>query len=226
MVEVDHGGHRQRLKERFINEGGMDSFTDHQVLELLLFYGIPYKDTNGYAHMLIDKYGSLSGVLNADYRDLAETPWIGLHAAVLLSMTPSLTRRYAQDRWKDKIRLSDVKNAGAYAATLFVGDEYEAFYMICMDSQNRVIKPVLISRGTINEAMIYPRLVVENALRYKAAVVILSHNHPGGSTEPSLADIDITKKLAKALEIISIKVMDHIIVAGDKYLSLADKRIL
>lgn len=225
MAKINHDDHRQRVKARFLDEG-MESFSDIQVLELLLFYGIPYKNTNDCAHVLLEKYGTISGVFSADYVDLSETPGIGPHAAVLLNLVPALTRRYEKDRWGERTQITDVKRAGAYAASLFVGDEYEAFYMICMDSQNRVIKPVLVSRGTINEAMIYPRIIVENALRHKAAVVILSHNHPGGSTEPSFADIDITKKLAKALEIISIKVMDHIIVAGNKYLSLAEKRII
>jgi len=130
------------------------------------------------------------------------------------------------DRWNKKTQIIDSKNAGYYAASLFVGIEYEAFYMICLDSQGRVIYPVLISEGTINEAMIYPRLVIENALRHKTAMVILSHNHPGGSVEPSIADIEMTKKLSKALDIISVKIMDHIIVAGDKFASLAEKHLI
>ena len=225
MSKVSHEGHRKRMKQRFLSEG-MDSFNDYQVLEMLLYYGIPYKDTNATAHVLFEKYGSLSGVFGADYRELSETPGISSHVAILIKMVPELTRRYSMDRWKEKTQITDSKNAGLYATSLFIGIEYEAFYMICLDSQSRVIMPVLISEGTIDEAMIYPRVIVENALRHKAAIVILSHNHPGGSTEPSPADIEMTKKLQGTLEIISVKIMDHIIVAGEKYTSLAEKRLM
>jgi len=225
MASKNHEGHRQRVKRRFIAEG-MDSFSSYQVLEMLLFYAIPYKDTNEAAHNLLNTYGSLSGVFSADYHELAKIPGVGPHAAILIRMIPELARLYTKDRWKDKTQITDSKNAGLFATSLFIGIEYEAFYMICLDSQNRVIIPVLISKGTINEAMIYPRIVVENALRHKAVMVILSHNHPGGSTEPSPADIHMTKKLTKALEVISVKIMDHIIVAGDKFTSLAEKRLI
>ena len=225
MAKVSHEGHRQRLKRHFISEG-LDSFNKYQVLELLLFFGIPYRDTNEAAHILLEKYGSLSGVFNAGYHELAAIPGIGAHAATLIHMVPGLARRYSMDRWDDRTQLTDVKKAGSYAKTLFVGLEYEAFYIICLDSQNRVIMPALISEGTINEAMIYPRLVVENALRHKAAMVILSHNHPGGSVEPSPADVEMTKKLSKALEVISVRIMDHIIVAGEKFASFAEKGLI
>ena len=226
MANINHHkGHRQRMKERFVHDG-MDSFSDYQVLELLLFFGIPYKDTNEIAHMLLNKYGSLSGVFNADFHELSAEPGLGPHAALLIRMIPGLARRYSMDRWNAKTQITDTDKAGKYAASLFIGIEYEAFYMICLDSQNHVIMPVLIGEGTINEAMIYPRLIVEHALRHKTVVVILAHNHPGGSTEPSLADIEMTKKLSKALEVISVKIMDHIIVAGDKYSSLAKKRLI
>ena len=215
-------GHRDRLKTRFLNEG-LQGFPPHQVLELLLFFGIPYKDTNEYAHRLITEYGSLSGVLNADYRDLAAFKGIGPHAALLLKLIPELARRYAMDRWKDRPQIKNVADAGLYASTLFIGLEHEAFYMICMNAQNRVINPALISEGTVNEAMVYPRIILENAFRFNCVTAIFAHNHPGGSTEPSRADIEMTKKLKKALECVSIQVMDHIIVAGGDYLSMAEK---
>jgi len=100
------------------------------------------------------------------------------------------------------------------------------FYVLCLDSQNRVNYAALVHEGTINEAPVYPRLIVETALRHQANSVILAHNHPGGSLQPSKADIDVTKKIIAALEPISIKVMDHIIVAGDKYFSFAEKGLL
>jgi DNA repair protein RadC len=220
-----HSGHRQRMKERFLSEG-LDSFDDHQVLELLLFYGIPMKDTNGLAHSLMDTFGGLSGVFEADYPDLRGAGALGENAALLVKLMPQLAKRYMRDRWKDRPCIDNTAKAGDYAKTLYIGKNYEVFYLICMDSQNRVNRAVPVCNGTINEALVYPRLIVENALRHNANSVILSHNHPGGGTSASKADIEITKRLKQSLEAISVKVMDHIIVAGDQYISFAEKGLL
>jgi len=225
MDKVDHKGHRLRLKNLYATEG-LDAFNDYQVLELLLYYAIPYKDTNEIAHELLGKFGSLAGVFNADHIELSGIDGIGPHAAMLLNMIPALSRKYIGDRWKDRKQIINSTNAGQYAISLFIGMEHEAFYMICLDSQGHVIMPVEISEGVVNEAMVYPRKVIEKALRHNAVMVILAHNHPGGSTEPSGADIEMTNKLIKALGVISVKVMDHIIVAGEKYSSLAERGVI
>jgi DNA repair protein RadC len=117
-------------------------------------------------------------------------------------------------------------DAGKYAVTLYIGENREVFHLICLDAQNRVNMPARICEGTINEASVYPRLVVENALRYNANSVILSHNHPGGSMKPSPADLEMTRKLKTVLESISIKVIDHIVVAGCAYISLAEQGLM
>jgi len=220
-----HSGHRLRMKERFIKEG-LDSFSDHQILELLLFFGIPYKDTNAIAHGLLQRYGSVSAVLEADYEELSHTKWIGANAAVLLKLIPEITRRYYNDRWKERPQLSSSTKAGEYALPLFIGLNHEVFYLICLDSQNRVNMAVPVFKGTINEAPVYPRLIVENALRYKANSVIFAHNHPGGSVNASNADVEVTLKLKTALDYISVKVADHIIVAGKDYISMAEQGLV
>lgn len=220
-----HEGHRKRLKERFEKEG-LDCFEPHQVLELLLFFSIPRRDTNPIAHQLIKKYGSLSGVFEADLKDLASTSGIGENTSILLTLIPNLARRYMKDKWRDKPELNSSTKAGEYAVTLFAGLIYEAFYVICLDAQNKVNFTELAHEGTINEAPIYPRIIVETALRHKANSVILAHNHPGGSLNPSRADIEATRKIKSALEGISIKVVDHIIVCGEKYISFAEKGLL
>ncbi len=216
-----HEGHRNRLKTRFLKDG-LDGFEPHQVLELLLFYSIPRKDTNELAHQLLKKYGSLSGVFEADPKDLSKNPGIGENTAFLLSLIPQLSRRYFNDKWGDKPELNSSTKAGEYAVSLFAGRTYEAFYIICLDSQNRVNYAELVHEGTINEAPVYPRVLVEAALRHKANCVILAHNHPGGSMNPSRADIEATRTICNALESISIKVIDHIIVCGGKYYSFAE----
>lgn len=225
MDKNPHKGHRQRVKNRVINEG-IDSFEDHQILELLLFYCIPMKDTNELAHQLIRAYGSLSGVFDANPRDLCDQIGVTENTAILLSLIPSLTRRYQQGKFREKAVLNSTTKAGEYTMALFTGRLNEAFYVICLDSQNKVNQATLLHEGTINEAPVYPRLIVETALRHQAASIILAHNHPGGSQKPSQADLDVTRKIKLATEAIAIPVVDHIIVAGAGYYSFAENRVL
>ncbi|WZL78971.1 DNA repair protein RadC [Eubacteriales bacterium mix99] len=220
-----HEGHRERLKKRFLSEG-IDGFNQHQVLEMLLFFTIPRRDTNPLAHELIDRYGSLSGVLEADPEDLKKVPGIGPNTAALLSFIPSLCRRYMNDKWKERPRLSSSARAGDYAATLFYGRLYEAFYVICLNTRNEVLYADLVHEGTIDSAPVYPRLIVETALKHQANGIILAHNHPGGSMQPSSADLDATRRIKSACDAISIQVMDHIIVAGTRHFSFADHGLI
>ena len=220
-----HSGHRQRLKERSLAEG-LDSFDSHQLLELLLFYAIPYKDTNELAHRLLDHFGSFSAVLDADYNQLLEVKGVGLNTASLLTLIPGLCRRYQLDRWGERIHIDSSYTLGEYAVNLFIGCNYEKFYLICLDAQSNVIQSVLINEGTLNEVSVYPRVVVETALRHKAHSVVLSHNHPGGTLRPSAGDIQLTRRLVAVLNEINISVNDHIIVCGNRYISFAAKGLL
>ncbi|WHH59701.1 DNA repair protein RadC [Petroclostridium sp. X23] len=220
-----HQGHRQRVKNRYLTEG-LDAFEDHQVLEMLLFYSIPMKDTNELAHKMIKEFGSLAGLFEADPKDICRRCEVSENVAILVSLIPSLARRYFKGKWGDKPVLSSSSIAGEYAVSLFTGHTYEVFYLICLDAQNRVNYAAPVHEGTINEAPVYPRLIVETSLRHQANSVILAHNHPGGSLRPSSDDIEVTKKIRTALEAISIKVSDHIIVAGDRYLSFAEEGLL
>ncbi len=225
MTSNVHQGHRLRVKERFLNEG-LDSFSDHQILELLLFYCIPMKDTNDLSHALIQEFGTLDKLLEANPKDISQRCKVSENTSILISMIPQLTRRYLKLKSGEKPMLNSSSKAGDYAVALLTGRVYEGFYVICLDSQNRVNHAELVHEGTINEAPVYPRLIVETALRHRANSIILAHNHPGGTLQPSLADVEITKKIITALEPISIKVIDHIIVAGDSYYSFAEKGLM
>lgn len=225
MEKRIHEGHRARVKNRYLVEG-LDSFEDHQVLEMLLFYCIPMKDTNEPAHEMLKEFGTLAGLFEADPKDISTKCKVSENTAILISLIPSLARRYLKGKWGNKPVLNSSAKAGDYAASLFTGRTYEAFYVICLDSQNRVNFADMVHEGTINEAPVYPRLIVETALRHQANSVILAHNHPGGSLQPSAADTEVTKRISAALDAISIKVVDHIIVAGDKYTSFAEKGLL
>lgn len=216
-----HKGHRERLRERFVREG-LDNFEDHQVLELLLFQAVPRIDTNPIAHKLIQKFGSLSAVLESDPMDLAVVEGVGPKAAMFLSMIPQLTRRYFLDRIRHTRKPLNTSEAAAeYIVPLMAGRSEEVFYVICLDSQLRVLSPALISEGTVKDALVHPRHVVEAAVRHKAASVILAHNHPAGTVKPSTHDQAITRRLVQALGSIDIKVVDHIIVAGEQIYSFS-----
>ncbi len=214
-----HAGHRERLRTRFVREG-LDGFEDHQVLELLLFQAIPRSDTNPIAHRLMQRFGSLSAVLEADPKDLASVEGVGSNAAAFLSMVPQITRRYFHDRVRhSRKKLNTSEAAAEYLIPLMSGRPEEVFYLICLDSRLRVLYPALISEGTVKDALVHPRHVVEAAIRHKAASVILAHNHPAGTVRPSSQDHAITKRLVQALGAIQIQVVDHIIVAGQQIYS-------
>jgi DNA repair protein RadC len=200
---------------RFLKEG-LESFEDHQVLELLLFQAVPRIDTNPLAHKLIHRFGSLSAVLEADPKDLASVDGIGENVAAFLSMIPHITRRYFFDRIKYSRKVLNTWEAAAeYLVPLMAGRSEEVFYVICLDSQLKVLYPALISEGTVKDALVHPRHVAEAAVRHKAASVILAHNHPAGSVKPSAHDHKLTRKLVQALGGINVQVVDHIIVAGE-----------
>ncbi|MBF0455770.1 MAG: DNA repair protein RadC [Magnetococcales bacterium] len=221
-----HSGHRKRLRQRFFREG-LEQFEDHQVLELLLFHAVPRRDTNEMAHLLLKRFGALSAVLEADPKDLASIPGMGESAVAFLALIPPLTRRYLTDSVsREKPTLNDSKKTNTYLTPLMAGRTEEVFYMLCLDNNCRLLFPALISKGTVNEANIHIRHVVEAALRHKAASVIFAHNHPSGQLNPSRADIQITQIMVSALVPIGIRVLDHVIVAGKRCLSMAAEGLL
>lgn len=216
-----------RIKERAMEYiMGKKDLNSRDFLELLLTYAAPKADSTALCESLLAKFGSISSVFEADFKDLQTIKGVSGNIAMLISLMPALARNYMTDKWGEKPVLNSSAKAGDYATSLFTGRTYEAFYVICLDSQNRVNFADLTHEGTINEAPVYPRLVVESALRHQANSVILCHNHPGGSLQPSTADIEVTKRIVTALDAIGIKVADHIIVAGDKYTSFAEKGLI
>ncbi|MDA8408870.1 MAG: DNA repair protein RadC [Treponema sp.] len=216
-----HAGHRARLRRRFFEEG-LDSFEDHQVLELLLFFAIPRRDTNELAHELLRRYGSFSAVFDADPLDIAHGKGLGEAAAALLSLVPGLTRRYTADRnRRGRPALTSSELAAEFLLPLMAGRTEEAFFLICLDTQCRVIVPALVAEGGLDHAHIESRRAVELALRHKAHSVILAHNHPSGQARPTSADHRVTQALVDAFAPIGIALRDHLIVAGEDWYSFA-----
>lgn len=216
-----HEGHRTRMKQRYINDG-LDSFEPHQILEMLLFFTIPLKDTNEIAHELIKTFGSLSHVFDADIKDLQKVSGIGEHSSLLLSMIPQLSRAYLKDISGERPILDSSEAAGKYISSFFMGRIYEAFYLFCLDNSCKVIHEEKIVEGTLDETPCYPRLVLETAFRHNAQKVIFAHNHPSDILKPSLNDIESTRKLVNIFESVDIEVSDHIIVGRSDYISMAE----
>ena len=214
-----HAGHRARLRERFLKEG-LSGFSEHEVLELLLMFAIPQKDVNPLAHALIGRFGSLSAVLEASPAELMRVAGVGQNAAALLSLMPQLMGYYQHSAMGAKPSITNLSGAKRYAGALFFGVHEECVYMICLDQSGRVLSPALLHKGTIDQVQIYPREVVETALRYHAHAVLLAHNHPSGTAEPSRDDYDATRAVISALNVIGVRVIDHLIFAGSTVYSM------
>jgi len=215
-----HEGHRERMRTRY-RAGDLDGFADHEVLEMLLYYCYPRGDTNQRAHGMLKQFGSLHNLFEADVETLMERLKCSENVAVLLNLIPALANRYYRGKRSRKFKLDSEHAAGEYAMDLFIGQTVERFYVFCLDSRFRLKNIALISEGTVDETAVYPREVARVAIQDKVAHVILAHNHPGGSLRPSLADADITRRISEGLAYLGVKVVDHIIVAGDTYYSFA-----
>lgn len=219
-----HEGHRERVREKFLNYG-LDSFSEFEVLEMLLFYAIPYKDTNELAHALIDKFGSLKGVLDAEYYDIAEVKGIGEYTASLIVMFRELNKYMSTKNYSD-ISLDTSEKAGEFCQEYFKNHVEESFIIISMDMDRRVKCIDVISSGTENETAFYPRKVMKAVVRSRANYIILAHNHPGSNAEPSANDLYITAIIEKLLHNIGVVVIDHIISTPKKFKSLSDKGLM
>lgn len=214
-----HEGHRKRLRDTYL-QSGADALHDHQLLELLLTFSIPRKDTNPIAHALLSAFGSLEDVLRADVNELMKIDGVGESTAVLLSLVGDMPTRMAYDKSKP-VRLATPKDAMAYCRALLLQQRYEVMYIVSLDKNLRVLHCEKLSSGTLTETAVYPRLVVESALRHSAHSILLAHNHPSGDLTPSKADVEATAMVLRALEPIGIRLHDHIIVSKNGAFSMA-----
>ena len=214
-----HEGHRQRLKQRFLEEG-LDKFTDIQVLELLLFYCIPRKDTNPIAHALLSHFGSLSQVLEAPAAELAKVPGISENAATFLHLITEVGRFYLVDRESRAAILQTIEDCARYLMPFFFGRRNETVFLLCLDAKCKVLCCREIGEGSVNSAGISVRKIVETALGINATTVVLAHNHPSGIAIPSGEDVQTTRRIAAALSAVDIHLADHIVVADSDYVSM------
>lgn len=215
-----HEGHRARVKKRFLEEG-LDHFSDIQALELLLFYAIPRADTNPIAHRLLDHFGSLSQVLEANPEELKKISGVGENGALLLNLIPQMGRFYMTDRASAPGVLTTLEQCAQYLMPRFFGRKLETVFLLCLDAKCKVLCCREVGEGGTNSTGISIRRVVETALGVNASSVVLAHNHPSGVAIPSPEDIQTTRRVAMALQAVEIVLVDHIIVADDDYVSIA-----
>ncbi len=218
-------GHRARLRNRFLL-GGAGALQDYELLELLLTFAIPYSDVKPLAKSLIAHFGSFTRVFDATPEALAEVPGIREYSAVLIRLVKACAEYYLKEGVLDRQKISSLSTLVDYCRTAMGGLADEQFRVIFLNSQNEIIAAEIVQEGTVNQTVVYPRKVLELALKHKATGLILVHNHPSGNLTPSAADLELTRSLVKASRALNLTVHDHLIIGRHGYLSLAEKGLL
>lgn len=221
-MENIHKGHRERLKSRFA-EHGLEPFSDVEALEMLLFYALPRCNTNEIAHLLLERFGSYRGVLEADVSELKLVKGVGENAALLIHLVCEMNRRYLlSDRGSGKNIMTSTEAAGEYLKPLFAYATDEMAYAVSINSAGRVVRCHELARGISNRVEFSARQVVEIALHDNAAYIILAHNHLSDVALPSNADLVATRQIRNTLMNVGVSLADHIIVSGDEFVSMRD----
>ena len=226
MAENVHSGHRKRLRKEMVEQDFPESVPDHKVLEVFLYYGIPQKDTNKLAHTLIDTFGSLTAVFEADADALFQVKGMTERAVALIKLLLPLFRRYTVDRNSKVREFASVENICEYLVERHQGYGREVTMLTCLDESGKLISCELLAKGSAVNVSFETKDVAMKALKRQANYIILSHNHMTGIMTPSQEDIDATNRLSFTLKEMGIGLIDHIIVAGDKYLSMVNNKYI
>lgn len=218
-----HEGHRDRLRKKFL-ENEFDSFEEHEILELLLFYSIPRKNTNEIAHSLIKKFGNLSNVFDADINLLQEVDGITFNSATLLKIIPPLCRKYISiSNDGSLIDFNNLDTVFEFCKNQYIGETTELLKAIYLDNSCKLISCVdICTIESTHSTPINVTKIIERAEKYKSSKIILVHNHPNGRVKPSDNDMISTSKIYKVFRELNLSLIDHIIVSGDKALSMAN----
>jgi DNA repair protein RadC len=220
-------GHRQRLRERFL-KSGLEGFADYEVVELLLTLAIPRADVKDSAKHLIARFGTLRGILDAPIEELQGVNGIGSVAPVALKIIRAAATLYLQQSAEGTNLAADHESLAAFWRMRIGANPNEAFEVAYLDSACRLLHDgvVRLEEGTIDRAAIYPRRVVESALRRGAAAIVLAHNHPNRDVRPSEQDKLLTRALVMAAETVQLKIVDHLIISPDESFSFKKAGLL
>lgn len=214
-----HSGHRQRMREKFFQQG-IDGFDDHEVLEMLLYYVLPQRNTNSIAHDLINHFGSFSAVLEADTESLVSRPYISENAAFLIKFMLPVYNRYIKSVTEQKKKFDTTDDIVAYLRSKYLGNTHESVYALFFDAEGNLIVSKKLNDGDISSSFFDLRKLASAALETKATSVIISHNHPHGVALPSREDVAITQKAFDLLKSLKVKLSDHIILTETAHFSM------
>jgi DNA repair protein RadC len=210
---IPHQGHRQRLRIR-LERASETVLEDHELLELLLTFALPRKDTKPPAKELLTRFQGLTGLLHADRKQLEDVPGIGPQASLLIALVAPLMARSQAAGKPNRMVLSSPEAAGSYFHTRLTHLQVEQVHAAYVNARNAVTAVECIQEGTVDQSVVYPRKVLERALFHKASGFILAHNHPSGDPTPSTQDRQLTDLLAQAARPLGVRFLDHVII-GD-----------
>jgi DNA repair protein RadC len=220
-TETIKGGHRSRLLQRY-TKNGLSTLLPHEILELFLTYSIPRRDTKSIAHKLMKRYKTISATINAPVEELMSIDGIGLRSAALFPLLRDIIAYCLKERFEKQEAISHRRDVEEYLRFFFGQRRDEYVAALFLGNSNHVLLTDIIAEGTVNQCAVYPRSIIERALRCGAASVILAHNHPGGGLNPSEADWLITERLFTVGKLLEIPLLDHIIISKDKVISLRE----
>ncbi len=216
-----HKDHRKRVKEEFLARGFDDSTPDHKILEMLLFFCIPRIDTNPIAHSMINKFGSLAGVLDAPVEELLEFKGISESNVALLKLIVPVFKAYRKSLRGKSFGFKNHDEIGDFLLNNYIGITEERLGILCLSGTFKYLGFEYISTGDITSVGVSTRSIIQYALKNNAVCVVMVHNHPKGIALPSLEDERVTQNVAEALSNIGVHLLDHIIISNDDYVSMA-----
>jgi len=218
-------GHRRRLNQKFMNSG-IETLHEYEALELLLTYIIRRQDVKRRAKALLEKFVSIKGILDAEIDDLKQIEGIGDRSAVFFKLVKETASLYLKQKAKEKKQVTCTTELLDFCRTVMGGKKDEEFAVIYLDVQNQIIEFETVQKGIVNQAVVYPRQVLESALKKKASAIILAHNHPSGHVRPSDADIRLTKTIQETAKALDILVHDHIIIGENRFFSFREEGLM
>lgn len=225
-MEKNCEGHRERLRKKYL-QGGYSAFHDYEILELFLTYAIPRKDTKPIAKELIEKFGDIDGVVSSNIEELCNISGIKEGSAIFLKLLGDVAKNlYKGEMKKEGIQLKDKNSLIRYLRSEIGFSSREEFRVIFLNNYNMLVGSETLFIGTIDKSAVYPREIVEKVLFYKAKGIIFAHNHPSGNIRPSKQDIQITEHMQEALDLIDVKLLEHIIITKDGYFSFLEEGLI
>ena len=219
--EPHYTGHRKRLKQKFQHHP--EALSNYEVLELLLFYCIPRKDTKPVAKALLNRFSSLKGIFLARDFEIEEVKGAGKETVLFFRVLREFFLRMERESLLSSQSLTSPQAVFKAIYPKVGSDTKESFWIALLNTKNKILSLEKISEGTVDRAVVYPREIFERALQKRASAIILIHNHPGGDPLPSKEDLLLTQRIVEIGGTLEIRILDHLIIAGDKFVSLRER---